>query len=508
MDFAHVHGAGRLARAMAIGVMVAAAILGSLPSASASASAGAPHRLHGSGWHRYGSDRVLTSTSATWTTYHHDAQRSGYDPQQPAFHGVKLGWSAPVTVDGAVYAEPLISGNTVVIATENDSIYGLDVATGHVLWRTNLGTPVPGSSLPCGDIDPVGITSTPVIDPSAGIVYVVGMIELSGNTMQYDLAAISLSSGTILYQEPITVSGLDPQHHIQRGALSLLSRFVYIPFGGRFGDCTPYHGWLVGARASGGGSYFAFQTSQDDGGGLWQPAGASADRMGNIYVTSGNTFCPSPCTSNDGGENVFRLASNTQQSIMCPISGCVFTLKEADYFVPSNYATLDANDLDLGSTGPLLVNGGLIFQVGKAGDGYLLHASALGGVGGQAYEAHVCPGLTDDATFGGDAYTDPYIYVPCDDGVVALTLNSSAPSFSFAWHGPTVQGADSPIVDGGLVWSYDHSGGTIYALNPTTGAVEYSDSIGPGEHFTTPAAGDGAVIVAASTDIYAFVSAM
>lgn len=495
-------GVHRLGRAAMIAVAAAAVILAAAQPAAAAAPL-SPRRSPSLGAARHAS----TSSSATWTTYHHDALRSGYDPQQPAFNGVKLGWPGPATVDGAVYAEPLISGNTVVIATENNSVYGLDVATGSVLWQANLGTPVPGSSLPCGDVDPVGITSTPVIDPVLGRVYVVGMVKLSGGAMQYDLAAISLSSGAILYQEPITVSGLDPAYHIQRGALTLLDGFVYIPFGGRYGDCTPYHGWLVGTSASGGGSFFAFKTSQDDGGGFWQPAGASVDQWGNIYVTSGNTFCPSPCTTNDGGENVFRLASNTRLSIMCPISGCVYTLKEADYFVPSNYATLDANDLDLGSTGPLLVNGGLIFQVGKAGDGYLLHASALGGVGGQAFGAHVCPNLTNDATFGGDAYADPYIYVPCDNELVALTLNSSAPSFAFAWHGPAIQGADPPIVDGGYVWIYDHNGGKVYALNPTTGATVYSDYIGPAEHFATPAAGDGAVIVAASTSIYAFVSA-
>jgi outer membrane protein assembly factor BamB len=487
-----------LVRRLGSATLLLAALCASGVFPAAASHADAPHPVRAR-------TSAATSTNATWTTYHHDARRSGYDPLQPAFTSIKPGWSAPATVDGAVYAEPLISGNTVVVATESDSVYGLDVATGTILWHANLGTPVPNSMLPCGDVDPVGITSTPVINSAAGIVYVVGMVLRSGNAMEYDLAAISLASGSILYQEPINVSGLDAVYHIQRGALTLLNGFVYIPFGGRFGDCTPYHGWLVGARASGGGPFFAFQTSLDDGGGLWQPAGASVDALGHIYVTSGNTYCPSPCTTNDGGEVVFQLISNTQLSIACPISGCAYHLTKTDYFAPSDYATLDANDPDLGSTGPLLVNGGLIFQVGKAGDGYLLSQTALGGVGGQVYTAHVCPNLTDDAAFGGDAYADPYIYVPCRDGVVALTLDSSSPSFAFAWHGPTTQGSGPPIVAGGLVWTMA-PGGTLYALDPTTGAIVYSDYIGPAEHFATPAAGDGAVIAAAATQIYSFVN--
>ena len=334
-------------------------------------------------------------------------------------------------MDGSVYAEPLISGGSVFVATENDSVYSLNAATGAIQWQVHLGTPVPLSSLPCGNIDPEGITGTPVIDPAAGVIYVVALVQPSGQAMHHELDALNLSTGAILYRETINVSGIDPLHHLQRGALTLLNGNVYIPFGGRFGDCTPYHGWLVAAPTSGAGPLTAFQTSTDQAGALWQPAGASVDASGNLYETSGNTFCGSPCTF-DGGEAVFKLSQS---------------LQELDYFAPSNYATLDANDLDLGSTNPLLVNGGLIFQVGKTGDGFLLHQSSLGHVGGQAFTAHVCPNLSDDAAFGGDAYVNPYIYVPCNNGLVALKLNSSTPSFSFAWQGPSVSYGGAQMVE-------------------------------------------------------------
>src|SRR2546421_12106603 len=97
-----------------------------------------------------------------WPTYHMDNTRSGNDPNEPAFNAVNNQWSS-MQLDGAIYAEPLVVGSTVYVATEGDSVYALDASTGAVNWRTNIGTPVPGSSLPCGNISTVGITSTPVI---------------------------------------------------------------------------------------------------------------------------------------------------------------------------------------------------------------------------------------------------------------------------------------------------------------------------------------------------------
>jgi outer membrane protein assembly factor BamB len=439
--------------------------------------------------------RAFTTPPATWSTYHHDNQRGGYDPQQPPFGAITQAWTKPVTVDGDVYAEPLVVGNTVVIATENNSVYALNAATGAELWpHVHLGTPVPNSDLPCGNIDPVGITSTPVIDTTAGIIYAVGMVHLGANNDVYQIAAINLSTGQINYQHTISVMGLDPLYEGQRGALTLLNGTVYVPFGGRYGDCGPTTGWLLGLPASGSGSTLTFSTNADENdAGLWQAAGASVDGSGNLYEASGNTInCstpPSSCTY-DGGETLFQLSSSLAQLGM---------------FYPSNWATLDANDRDLGSVGPLPVNGNLIFQVGKGGDGYLVKESNLGGKGGQAFTAHACPNLTDDAAFGGDAYMDPYIFVPCADGIVALKLNSGAPSFAFAWHGPSESFASPPIVAGGLVWTMD-PGGTLYALYPTTGATVFSQYLGPADHFATPAAGDGEIFVAATNQVYAFTS--
>ncbi len=136
----------------------------------------------------YQANMPAAAPPATWTTYHHDNQRSGYDAQQPTFSSITRGWASPTTVDGSVYAEPLVSGGSVFVATENDSVYSLNATTGAIQWQTNLDTPVPLSNFPCGNIDPEGITGTPVIDPTAGVIYVVALVQPSGQAPPSDVA--------------------------------------------------------------------------------------------------------------------------------------------------------------------------------------------------------------------------------------------------------------------------------------------------------------------------------
>ncbi len=422
--------------------------------------------------------------SADWSTYHHDNARSGYDAAQPAFNGVKTGWASPTTVDADVYAEPLVVGNTVVIATENNTVYGLSAATGAILWQRNLGTPVT-SGLPCGNVNPAGITGTPVIDTNAGLIYAVGLLQ--GPPIHYLLAAIHLSDGTIAWSRTITITGFDATIEGQRGALTLLNGTLYIPFGGRYGDCGNYHGYLLATPATSSGAITFFQASTDNGAGFWQAAGASVDASGNLYETSGNSY---DTGTYDGGETVFKLSPS---------------LIQLSYFAPSNWQALNATDTDLGSVGPLPV-GNNIFQVGKSGEGYFLNQANLGGIGGQLFSGPVCS-QTTDAAFGGAAYVAPYIIVPCSTGPVGLTVTSgSCARFAVAWTGPATSFATPPIVAAGLVWIID-PGGTFYGLNPTSGATVFSQNIGSAVHFATPASGDGAVFVAASTQVYSFVSA-
>ena len=98
-----------------------------------------------------------TGSSAQWTTYHMNNSRSGFDPNEAQLGSVRSAWNSS-SLDGTVYPEPLLANRVLYVATENDSIYALNETTGIVIWRTNVGAPIPGSSLPCGDIDPSGIT--------------------------------------------------------------------------------------------------------------------------------------------------------------------------------------------------------------------------------------------------------------------------------------------------------------------------------------------------------------
>ncbi len=104
-----------------------------------------------------------------WWTYHRDPARSGVNAELAAAGRVGASWTT--NLDGAVYAQPLVVGGTLIAATENDSLYGLDPGTGAVRWRTHVASPVSRSALPCGNIDPLGITGTPAYDPASKLVF-------------------------------------------------------------------------------------------------------------------------------------------------------------------------------------------------------------------------------------------------------------------------------------------------------------------------------------------------
>ncbi|HEY5151663.1 MAG TPA: PQQ-binding-like beta-propeller repeat protein, partial [Mycobacterium sp.] len=121
---------------------------------------------------RPGAAAPATVGPADWPTYHHDNARSGVAPQMsPVGSALGVGWRAEL--DGAVYGQPLVIGNQVIAATENDTVYALSANDGQVVWSVSLGQPMPGADLPCGDIDPLGITGTPAYDPDTGVVFVV-----------------------------------------------------------------------------------------------------------------------------------------------------------------------------------------------------------------------------------------------------------------------------------------------------------------------------------------------
>ncbi|HWF72909.1 MAG TPA: PQQ-binding-like beta-propeller repeat protein [Solirubrobacteraceae bacterium] len=429
---------------------------------------------------------------ADWTTYHADAGRSGVD-QSSASTPLPFAaeWTSP-NLGANVYAEPLVYHGLVIVATEGNDVYALNETTGQVVWHMSAGTPVPSGKLPCGDITPtVGITSTPVVDPATGTLYVVAD-QWDGSHAHHTLIAYSATTGAQLFTKNVDPAGAIPENQLQRPALNLSGGHVLIGFGGNDGDCASYWGWLVSV-AEDGSSTSAWQALTDKGDAIWGSSGPAVDGAGAVYVATGNgSSTYNGSSAFDYGDSVLKFAS----------AAAVAPGSPSDYFAPADWMSLNSGDADLGSSGPVLLPGNLAFQDGKGSTGYLLSTASLGHLGGQLYQAS-----TGCASFGGDAYANGIIYVACaSGGTLALALNTTSPghpTFSQLWRGPA-DANGSPIIAGGRVWVPSFSDGVLYGLDPQTGAVDVKQSTPAMEHFTSPAASDGRLLLATGPTVEAY----
>jgi outer membrane protein assembly factor BamB len=419
-----------------------------------------------------------------WPTYHHSADRTGAAAAGGSFGNVQSSWSTGA-LDGAVYAEPLYVGGRVLVATESNTIYGFDAASGATVWQTHVADPVRSDALPCGNIRPtVGITGTPVVDPSTGTLYAAAMVGRD----RYELFALEVATGVVVFHRPLDQAGLDAPSAGQRGALGLEQGRVYVPFGGRFGDCGSYHGQVVGASASDPNEPLLTYTTPARRAGMWAPGGVAIAGDGTLYVATGNGDASGP---EGRTEAVVALSP---------------ALDEVSAWQPTDWQALDRSDTDVGSVPPALLEDlGLAFQSGKNGTGYLLTLGALGGVGGEVAAGTVPAGC--GGVFGATAYASPLLYVPCGSRVIALQMGGAPPTFTLAWRGPDETGqpaVGSPIVVAGAVWDVDLEG-RLFALDAATGAQRYQTNI-PGQpgHFATLSFGGGQIYTATSSGVAAF----
>jgi outer membrane protein assembly factor BamB len=388
----------------------------------------------------------------------------------PDPHQLVVAWNT--TLDGAVYAEPLVVGGHVLVATEGNSVYSLDARTGQIEWRTNIGEPVPRSTLPCGNIDPLGITGTPVYDPATGLVFAVAEVRGPAHV----LVGMDVRTGKAAVRRSADPVGMEPVAHQQRAALILSNGIVYIAYGGLFGDCGNYHGWVVGSRTDGSGSLLAYQVPTQREGGIWAPSGPSVDATGRLYVSVGNGAETS--SDWDHSDSVLRLSP---------------TLKLEDGFAPDQWKQDNLRDADLGSLGPVLLPGGSLFIAGKSGIGYVLHSDALGGVGGQVVEEPICH------AYGGAAVVGSIVFVPCNEGLQQLQVGPDG-SLTLGWQANQVPG--SSVVGGHTVYSLDR-GGTLHALDIETGQARATVSVGPTTRFATPTLFQDRVFIGTLTGIVA-----
>jgi outer membrane protein assembly factor BamB len=429
-----------------------------------------------------------------WTTYHRDPARSGDDPEVGNPLAPSLTWQSP-PLGAPIYGQPLVLGARVYVATVGDRLYALEASSGKVIWEKSAGVPVPSGELPCGNITPtVGIVGTPVIDTSTNAIYAVADTwDASTKEAHHVLKGYALGGGEEVLSTPVDPSGVNPKAQLQRTALNLDKGSVIFGLGGNDGDCGNYRGMVVSVPEHGGSpSYWIYQPAPPatSGGAVWGASGPAVDAAGLIYAANGNPN--GGAETYDYSDSVIQLQANLTQS---------------GYFKPESWLQDSNNDTDLGSAGPELLPGGVLFQSGKNNVGYLIDEATMGSGAPPLYSHQVCSGA---GSFGGDAFANGTIYVPCADGTRALSYNQAAHSFSELWHGPT-EAKGSPILSAGLVWVPStkfggRPGTTLYGLELSTGKARYTVPLPSGvqDHFASPSAAAGRLLLATGERVSAY----
>lgn len=494
-------------------------------------------------------------------TISYDNLRTDWDAHEPALSPAAVGGGGfgplfATRVNGQVYAQPLVVGPTVIVATENDRVYGLNAVTGAVKWSVSVGAPW-GAPPSCQlAVAPnFGITSTPVYDPATGSVYVVARIVPRGGTAANpvtEMVGINAQTGTVTERVPIGGAAVnDPGRQfnsysqLQRTGLLLMNGWVYAAFAS-FCDLPPYEGYVAGINVHTKAlTLWSDEAGAGDStGGIWQSGGGlMSDGPGRIFFTSGNGTAPMP------GPGRFSLASRPQaalgQSVVRLGVRVDGSLQAMDFFSPANAAALNAVDDDFGSGAPVGLPFGtshfphLLVQAGKDGRLFLLNRDNLGGMaqgpGGMDAAISVAgpfgslyghPAIFADATTASLAFPgDDYIYyLGTYDHLRALRFlvnRAGVPHLadagdSLGIFGP---GSGSPVVtsagpnfSSAVVWVISEvnavgAGGALEAFDaiprtPCSATVPtaclrmiWSYPVGTASKYTTPATDGGRVYV-------------
>ncbi|MCW2542178.1 MAG: hypothetical protein JWN95_3903 [Frankiales bacterium] len=373
-------------------------------------------------------------------------------------------------LDGAVYASPVVVGGTIIVATEHNTLYGFS-PTGTQRWRMNFGTPTPPSALACGNIEPIGITGTPVWDPATGTVFAVAS---TGTSVVQTLVGLDPATGKLRFRRQLAFPGVDPNAMQQRGALAVTAGKVWIPFGARAGDCGDYKGRVVGVATNGAGTQVDFTPETKRGGGIWNPMGVVVNRQGRLLAVSANGAA-------------FPGDSYDHTNTLLELDVTAGTPRLVDSFAPSDWALNNQQDVGLGSQSPALIGDRWIFLGGKSMSSYVLAQGRLGGIGGEVSQGQFC------RSFGGTAVRGSTVYVPCTDGVRAVNITRDGKPV-VAWHADGAI-AGAPVVGGGRVYALDQDGGVLHALDPGTGQTKEQVAVGVTSRFATPAITGSRVIV-------------
>jgi uncharacterized repeat protein (TIGR02543 family) len=403
-----------------------------------------------------------------------DSNETGWYPNEPqlapsAVTSGDFGELFDRQLTGQIYAQPLISQPTVLAVTEDDNAYGLNSSTGAIKWQDNFGTPAdPLAQNSCGDIgSSMGITGTPVIDPATGTAYFVAATSSgTGGATQYFMEAVNVQTGAKPAGWPaagVAIQGsadadpgtvFDGQWESQRPGLILVNGVIYAAFSAQC-DLGNWTGWLVGVSEASASitTMWASETGVDlpngggGGAGIWQSGSAPVvDSQGNIYVATGNGNLASPgsglnTTPHNFGEAVVELSATGGH------------LHVVDWFSPSDAQTLNSEDGDLGSGGPVALPASMgtsqepnvMLEVGKEGILYGLNMNALGGYLQGPGGSDAVP--SESGPYGG-VWSRPTVW-PGDGGYVYVPTTSTV---SFGTNGGALNVFQRMVSASGAVW--------------------------------------------------------
>jgi hypothetical protein len=473
---------------------------------------------------------VTINAQVNVTQYHNNASRDGLYIDSAFTPSAAANLTRDLTFDGTivgnVYAQPLYieggpGGRAMVIAvTESNNVYALDATDGSIIWQRNVGPPVRADDLNCTKFDLMGITGTPIVDLASRALFLDAMTTPDGGTTKQQLIlSLNVDTGHINPGWPVDVevtATYNGMHFTaamqqQRAALGIVGNILYVGYGSMM-DCGPWHGWLVGVPINNPASVTAWAASAL-GGGIWGVGGVASDGT-NPFVTTSNTY--NTGGNWGGGEAVIRFQP-----------GPIFSGNPSDYWAPTNWFDLDNQNLDLGSSGPLLVDvpgatpSNLVVAMGKDDNAYLLNRDNLGGITDPVASLHVsdyhilrqaaATYKTNQGTYVAFRY----------NGARLSTFRITAtnpPSIIDGW---TVNrgsgGCGSPFVTstGGtnnmIVWVVGTDGDQrLHGYDGDTAAVVYAGG-GPNElmagtrsYSTTGIAARGRIYVAGDNKVYAF----
>lgn len=437
-------------------------------------------------------------------------------------------YTQPLFVDAGIGGKDVL-----IVATEQNVVYAFDAAGGATIWQTKaLVPPAPLGNLPCGNIDPLGITGTPLIDLASRTIYLDAMTTSGSMNNHHKLFALSLDDGSVKSGWPVDVDTalasampdpFDSNVQNQRGAITKLGNTLYVPYGGFYGDCGAYHGWLVGVDVTNPTKVLAWGTPAQ-GGGAWCAGGVSTDGT-SLYITTGNTFGAGNDPNNwQGGDAVVRLAQ-----------GPTFSTMAADFFAPGNWPTLDAQDLDMGThvlvNAPAATPSSLVLAFGKDGFIYVTDRANMGGVGKELSKLQAGGGELTGAVTTFTTASGTYVSFRVDGGSASgcpkgggnmgtVKIDGSPAKATMVWCSnesdlslPITSMTDATGKDA-IVWNMSSSTGggssRLYAYDAESGAEIFAGG-GNGDvmksgvrYFNTPIVAKGKVYVAANAQLYAY----